>query len=136
MSRQEHLLQSKTALSSAVVLMENYAKMRFLILSKTNIFQPLLRTSQALAMTALSMTKGKEILLTKIVGVTASIHTQQTFQLHFIRRELVVGKTWVTKLQNASCNDTKQTTTLKMQVAREIKLHIVHTYVVVRSLPF
>ena len=67
--------------------------------------------------------------------VTASIHTQQTFQLHFIRRELVVGKTWVTKLQNASCNDTKQTT-LKMQVAREIKLHIVHTYVVVRSLPF
>ena len=63
------------------------------------------------------------------------IHTQQTFQLHFIRRELVVGKTWVTKLQNASCNDTKQTT-LKMQVAREIKLHIVHTYVVVRSLPF
>ena len=66
--------------------------------------------------------------------VTASIHTQQTFQLHFIRRELVVvGKTWVTKLQNVSCNDPKQIT-LKMQVAREIKLHIVHTYVVVRSL--
>ena len=67
--------------------------------------------------------------------VTASIHTQQTFQLHFIRRELVVGKTWVTKLQNAPCNDAKSTT-LKMQVAREIKFHIVHTYVVVRSLPF
>ena len=68
--------------------------------------------------------------------VTASIHTQQTFQLHFIRRELVVvGKTWVTKLQNAPCNDAKSTT-LKMQVARETKFHIVHTYVVVRSLPF
>ena len=61
--------------------------------------------------------------------VTASI---QTFQLHFI---LVVGKTWVTKLQNAPCNDAKSIT-LKMQVAREIKFHIVHTYVVVRSLPF
>ena len=70
------------------------------------------------------------------------MHTQQTFQLHFIRRELVVvvvvivvGKTWVTKLQNAPCNDAKSIT-LKMQVAREIKFHIVHTYVVVRSLPF
>ena len=71
----------------------------------------------------------------KKVSVMASIHTQQTFQLHFIRRELVVGKTWVTKLQNAPCNDAKSTT-LKMQVARETKFHIVHTYVVVRSLPF
>ena len=74
----------------------------------------------------------------RYVIVTASIHTQQTFQLHFIRRELVVedvGKTWVTKLQNAPCNDAKSTT-LKMLVAREIKFHIVHTYVVVRSLPF
>ena len=67
--------------------------------------------------------------------VTTSIRTQQTFQVHFIRRELVVCKTWVTKLQNAPCNDAKLTT-LKMQVAREIKFHIVHTYVVVRSLPF
>ena len=69
--------------------------------------------------------------------VMALIHTQQTFQLHFIRRELVaiVGKTWVTKLQNAPCNDAKSTT-LKMQEARETKFHIVHTYVVVRSLPF
>ena len=49
-------------------------------------------------------------------------------------RELA-GKTWVTKLQNAPCNDAKSTT-LKMQVARETKFHIVHTYVVVRSLPF
>ena len=66
----------------------------------------------------------------------ASIHTQQTFQINFIRRELVVvGKTWVTKLQNEPCNDAKSTT-LKMQVAKEIKLHIVHTYIVVRSLPF
>ena len=47
----------------------------------------------------------------------------------------VVGKTWVTKLQNEPCNDAKSTT-LKMQVAKEIKLHIVHTYIVVRSLPF
>ena len=68
--------------------------------------------------------------------VTISIYTQQTFQLHFIRRELVVvGQTWVTKLQNAPCNDAKSTT-LKMQVARETKFPIVHTYVVVRSLPF
>ena len=41
----------------------------------------------------------------------------------------------MTKLQNAPCNDAKSTT-LKMQVARETKFHIVHTYVVVRSLPF
>ena len=74
-----------------------------------------------------------ELVFRPRMPVTASIHTQQTFQLHFIRRELVVGKTWVTKLQNVSCNDPKQIT-LKMQVAREIKLHIVHTYVVVRSL--
>ena len=66
--------------------------------------------------------------------VTALIHTQQTFQLHFIRRELV-GKTWVTKLQNAPCNDAKSTT-LKMQVAREIIFHILHTHIVVRSLLF
>ena len=71
----------------------------------------------------------------KKVSVMASLHTQQTFQLHFIRRELVVGKTWVTKLQNAPCNDANSTT-LKMQVAREINFHIVHTYVIVRSLPF
>ena len=32
----------------------------------------------------------------------------------------------VTKLQNAPCNDAKSTT-LKVQVAREIKFHIVHT---------
>ena len=40
----------------------------------------------------------------------------------------------MTKLQNVFCNDKKRT--LKIQVAREIKLHVVHTYVVARSLPF